>query len=338
MKIIIPSVRDTGGTGWNLAHAINNVSKGKHHAVDFTVQKSYINYPCIANMGDYNVKTCRDMIYKADVVVFLGDFWPFYQAPLKLDPEKMKNKKTLLLFMGSEWRNGRAGILKHTEDLIKGPYKIAVGSPCMLLPAEDKDKTPTPKGVEWLPLTRAFDEIASAYSMPKRDRTALSQFTKRRDKVVFMHAPTSEERKGSQTFYYAVTRAQQMVPNLIFSTVRGQPWINCLKALASSDLLFDQDPPFPETYGGISVEASCFKLPVVSRVNQYAIDFWKKETGLDSPIIQWSSDDDLLKKCYELATDHGLREQFGQETYTFMKALHDEKPVVDRFLKIVDAM
>lgn len=337
MKIVIPSIRDTGGTGWTLAHAINTVCKGEHQAIDLTAQKSYINYPTMAHMGDYTKLQIRKMIYKADTIVFLGSFRPIFDG-LKLSRRRLRDKKKLLLFMGSEWRGGRKGILEHIDKYIRGQYKIAVGSPCMMMDAEDEDKTPCPKGVEWLPLTRGFTEIAEMYGVCNQDQNALNAFATPRDKVLFMHAPTSEERKGSQTFYYAMTRAQQLVPNLIFTMVRGQPWINCLKSMAVSDLLFDQDPPFPETYGGISVEASIFKLPVISRVSQYAVDFWKRETGLDSPIIQWTDDEDLFTKVYKLATDKALREKFGESTYKFMRALHDEKPVVNRFLKMIEDM
>src|SRR4030043_165667 len=102
MKIVIPSVRDTGGTGWNLAHAINNVYPKQHQAIDLTAQKSYINYPTIASMGDYAKRQCRDMIYKADAIVFLGSFRPLFEG-LHLSPARLKDKKKLLLFMASEW-------------------------------------------------------------------------------------------------------------------------------------------------------------------------------------------------------------------------------------------
>jgi len=335
LKIVIPSVRDTGGTAYTLAHAINSASN--HQAIDLTAQKSYINYPTMAHMGDYTKKTCRKLIYQADVVVFLGSFRPLYEG-LKLSARRMKPKKKLLIFMGTEWRSARHIILRHIDEYVKANYKIVVGSPCMMMPGTDEAKTPCPKDVGWLPVVRSFDEIRDTYGMCNQDAAAVQAFGVPKDKIYFMHAPTSEEKKGSQTFYYAMTRAQQLVPNLIYSSVRGQPWINCLKSLAVSDLLFDQDPPFPETYGAISVEASIFKLPVISRVDPFAVDFWKREVGLDSPIIQWIDDEDLFKKVYRLATDAELRRTFGESTYKFMRAIHDEKPVVERFFKMVDEM
>jgi glycosyltransferase involved in cell wall biosynthesis len=108
--------------------------------------------------------------------------------------------------------------------------------------------------------------------------------------------------------------------------------------MSSSHLLYDQDPPFPETYGGISVEASIFKLPIISRISPYAQEFWKRETGLDCPVIQWSSDDDLFRKVYMLAKDAKLRREFGEKCYSFMRAIHDEKPVAERFMKFVEEM
>ncbi len=337
MKIVIPSVRDTGGTGWTLAHAINSVCEGEHQALDMTGQKSYINYPTMAHMGLYTKSRIRKMIYDADVVAFLGSFRPIYTF-FKLNPRKLKSKLKLFVFMGSEWRNGRKGLLEHMRKYVKGPSKIVVGSPCMMMPAEDEDKTPCPDDVGWLPVVRSFDELQSKYGMCNQDRLAVEAFGADTRKVYFMHAPTSEERKGSTTFYYAMTRAQQLLPNLNFKQIRGQPWVTCLQAMAESDLLFDQDPPFPETYGGISVEAAAFHLPIVSRIDPYAMEFWKRETGLECPVIQWTDDDDLFKKVYLLAKDKRLRMEFGERCHRFFRAIHDEKPVVERFMKYVEAM
>jgi len=302
-----------------------------------TAQKSYINYPTMAHMGGFSKSLCRKMIYKADAVAFLGSFRPLFDG-LRLSKKKLEDKKKLLIFMGSEWRNGRAGLMRHIDKYIKGSYKIVVGSPCMMMPAEDEAKTPCPKDVGWLPVVRSFDEIASKYGWCNQDKSAMESFGVPRDKVYFMHAPTSEERKGSNSFYYAMTRAQQLNRHLEFKLIRGQPWVTCLQAMADSDLLFDQDPPFPETYGGISVEASCFKLPIISRISKFAVDFWKHETGLDCPVIQWVDDDDLFKKVYLLAKDKNLRREFGERCYRFMRAIHDEKPVAHRFMKFIEEM
>lgn len=337
MKIVIASVRDTGGTGWNLAHAINRVTP-ENRAIDLTAQKSYINYPTMADMANYDLSTVRQMICNADVVVMLGAFKPLFEG-LKLKTAKMKDQKKLLLFMGSEWRYGKKELMKQAKQLIKSHYDIAIGGPGMYASGKGEDGLtidPTPDFVKYLPFTRGFSEIRSKYSMCGQDHRAVEAFGIPRKRVVFMHAPTSELRKGSETFYRAVTKAMQMVPTMTFSSVRGQPWVSCLKALASADVLLDQDPPFPEAYGAISVEASIFKMPVVTRIDPDAATKLKELTGWDHPFIQWKDDDDLLEKIYKLGTDPKLRRYLGQKAYDFAKAIHDEKPVVDRFMKIVD--
>lgn len=336
MKILIASVRDTGGTGYNLAHAVNSVCKN-HQAIDLTAQKSYINYPTMAYMGDYSIAACRKMIYKADALVFLGAFKPLITG-LKLAKRKLRDKKKLLLFMGSEWRYGRKELLEQADTMLKRNYRIAVGGSGMFMPGEDKDKTPCPSDVTFLPPTRGFKEIKRLYSLCNQDRKAVETFGTPRQRVVFMHAPTSEERKGSETFYRAVTKAMQIVPTLTSSTIRGQPWANCLRAIATSDVLFDQNPPFPAGYGAISIEAAIFKLPVISRVNPDCIKWLMETQGLKVPIIGWKDDDDLLKKVWHLATQPELRKTYGDAMYKFCKQLHDEKPVVDRLLKIFEEM
>lgn len=337
MKILIANVRDTGGTGWNLAHAINNVSKGKHHAVNLTAQKSYINYPTMADMGDYGKSACRKMFNNADVIVFLGAFKPFLSKDgLAVQKRTIRDKKKLLLFMGSEWRYGRKQLMQQAEDLLAKNYGIAVGGSGMFLPGEDDEHTTVPNGTFFLPPCRAFTEIGGKYGVCNQDKTALEMFAVPKKRVIFTHAPTSEANKGSKSFYKAVTKAMQLVPNLTFSTVRGQPWVTTLRSLAVSDVLMDQDPPFPEAYGAISVEASIFRNVIVSRIHPECVRWLTEVMGTPPPIIGWKDDDDLMAKLYKLATDEELRKTFGNLAYEWMRKLHDEQPVVDRFMKIVD--
>jgi len=155
---------------------------------------------------------------------------------------------------------------------------------------------------------------------------------------VFVHAPTSETNKGSRIFYRAATQAQQVVAQMVFTTVKQQPWVTTLGILAGSDVLFDQAPPFPTAYGALSVEAAVFKLPSFSQVAPECRQFIRRETGLDTPFIVFTDEEDLLDKTVLMARDAGLRRRFGLLNYKYCHALHDEKPVVDRFLRIVEEM
>jgi hypothetical protein len=344
MNIAILAVRDTGGTAYTLAHAINNICP-EHHAISIRGVPNFINYPTFVETTDHNRATLRDMTYKADVVVFLGAMAPLFDF-LHLQKTKLKDKKKILLCMGSEWRYGRNELIKQADDLLKD-YKIVLGGADMFLPLtiehpETHVVTDFPetddKEVGYLPVVRSMDEIERTYSLCNQDKDALKAFMVPHEKVMFTHAPTSEVSKGSTTFYRVATRAQQAVRNMIFKTVKMQTWATTLSILSQTDVLYDQAPPFPTAYGALSVEAGIFKVPSFSRIAPEAQAWIKRKTGLDTPYITFGDENDLFQKTVRLATDEKLRRTFGKMNYNYCKALHDEAPVVNRFLKIVEAM
>jgi hypothetical protein len=342
MKIAILAVRDTGGTAYTLAHAINNVYPNEHQAISVRSTNNFIDYPTIADMNSYNRKDIRELTYKADVVVFLGATAPFYEA-FKLSKAKMRCKKKILLCMGSEWRWGRTRLIAQAKQLLE-KYKIVLGGADMFI----QIPIPQPDGstklseevgddIGYLPVVRSFKDI-SRYSLVGADEEALKAFVLPPKKVVFTHAPTSEVSKGSDTFYRVATRVMQAVPNMTFQTIRSRPWVTTLSALSKTDVLFDQAPPFPTAYGALSVEAGIFHVPSISRVAPECAAFIKKHTGLDTPYISFKDEDDLIEKTLTLATSEKHRRLFGDLNYNYCKALHDEKPVVDRFFSIVEKM
>lgn len=318
-----------------LAHAINKIT-AEHQAISMRAQKSYINYPTSVDMGDYSVATCRKMIYKADVVVFLSAIKPLYQG-LRLRKRQMKDKKILIYETGSIWRFNRKEFLEEADTLV-GNYQIVLGGAGQFLPAVDEEKTPVPLDAKYLPICRSFSEITRRFGICEQDQKALETYMVPKKMVSFAHAPTSELKKGSNTFYRVVTRAMQLLPQLAFTTIRRQTWYYTLRTLASCDVLLDQDPPWPTGYGALAVEAACFKLPIVTRLSYEAIEHLKELTGLKSPFITWVDDEDLLGRLVHLAEHSETRRMLGLEAYKFCKAIHDEKPVVERFFKIIEEM
>ena len=344
MKIAILAVRDTGGTAYTLAHAINSVQKDCH-AIDIRGVNNFIDYPAFVEMDNYSVTNIGSFISKADVIVFLGAMRPFFDR-FRLSRNKLKHAKKMLLCMGSEWRWGRK-TLKEQADRFLGDYKIVLGGADMFMQFQYKDpKTeevimtePVDESeVAYLPVVRSMTEIQSKFGMCNQDLKAVEAFGIPKKKVVYTHAPTSEWNKGSPTFYAAVTRAQQCCPNLCFTTVRQQPWVTTLRTLSQTDVLLDQAPPYPTAYGALSVEAGIFHVPSFSRIAPECQSFIKRYTGLKTPYITFTDDEDLFKKVARMASDEKLRKEFGDANYEFCRKVHDEKPVVDRFMRIVEEM
>jgi len=344
MKIIFLAVRDTGGTAYTLAHAINKVTP-ENQAINVVGEDSFIRYPIMVDMADYSRSKIREMVYNSDVVVFLGAMYPFFRA-LDLTRKALRDKKKILLCMGSEWRLGRDQLIKQAGHHL-GEYKIVLGGADMFLPLDFRNPetgvathfdAADEKEIGYLPVVRSMDEIYERYCLSKNDQVAVESFAVPRKRVVFTHAPTSEASKGSQMFYKASTRAQQACPNMVFTMIRQQPWVTTLGLLSKSDVLYDQAPPFPTAYGALSVEAGIFRLPSFSQVAPECRDFIKRHTGLDTPYIVFSDDADLFKKTVAIASDERLRKEFGEANYRYCRQLHDEKPVVQRFFEILGKM
>lgn len=335
MKICIASVRDTGANGYLLAHAINKIHP-EHQAINMRGQKSYINYPAIVDMGDYSINKCRKMIYKADVVVFLSAIKPLFDG-LRLKKRFLKDKKVLVWETGTIWRYNRQQFMEQADHLIED-YQIILSGADQFLDGEDEEHTPCPKHAKFLPICRSFSELSRRFSICKQDKQALETFAIPKKMVSFAHAPTSELKKGSDTFYRVITRAMQLLPQLAFTMIRRQTWVATLKILSACDVLLDQDPPWPIAYGGISVEAACFKLPVITRIDGDCKLWLEKETRMKSPFITWGDDDDLLERVFMLTKQPELRREFGLRAYRWCKKLHDERPVVDKFMNILEEM
>lgn len=341
MKILVLAVRDTGGTGYTLCHAINNQTN--HQAVNVRGMNNFINYPTICEMGNYNRSRIREMAYKADVILFLGAMAPFYKS-LRLIRKKMRDTKKILLCMGSEWRYGREQLIEQADHYLRD-YKIALGGADMFLPLDVTQPDGTVKhleeagdDVEYIPVVRSFDELFDRYGISKRDYEALQSFDVPEKKVSFVHAPTSEANKGSPLFYKVATRAMQRCPNMVFKTVWQQPWASTLSTIAGCGALYDQAPPFPTAYGALSIEAGVFSKPSFTQIDPRCRAFIKRRTGLDTPFIAFNDEEELYERTVMIASDPKIRRMFGELNYKYCRALHDEKPVVERFLKIVEKM
>jgi len=325
LKILNLCYTDMAGAAFTLSHAINKYTK--HQAISLRGQNNYLSYPAFAEMQDYNVDLCRKMVYNSDVIVFHTVVLPYLEG-LGIDHERLKGKKLLVYFHGTEFRQIGDQLIEQAQMLLGNP-QFLVSTPDMM--ALQKD-------VKWLPVCRSFSEISRRYGLCNQDRKALDAFVVPKGKVVFTHAPTSEEKKGSAMFYRAITKVIKELSYVSFLTIRNQPWFECLQHLRNVDVLFDCNPPFPFAYGAVSVEASIFKSAIVTKIDNDTIRRIKELTGLKSPFITFSDEADLTNKAFRLAEDPELRRIFGGMAYKYCKAVHDEKPVAKRFMNILESM
>jgi len=323
LRVLNLCIQDPAGAAYALSHALN---KFGHQSINIRANDNYIHYPTISALRMYEAEGVRRIAEKADVVVFHQAVQPFISA-IGLDPKKIRKK--IVYFHGSECRNMGSQIVEQAEDLL-GDFQVLVSTPDLLKLVDD---------AVWMPVCRSFAEIQGKYSNSKRDEAALAAFAEPQSKVILTHAPTNIEIKGSNLFYRVITAVVKDAPWVEFQPIQNTPWDACLRMIASSDVMFDSC--ILGIYGLVAVEAAIFRLPVVCRIDPFVADVMEKESGLRQPFIQWPDEDSLRTQTLMMCDpEHGprIRAKLGNLAYRYCKKMHDDKPIAERFLRIVGEM
>lgn len=271
----------------------------------------------------YEADGVRSIAEKADVVVFHQAVQPFLSA-IGLDPKKLKKK--IVYFHGSECRSMGLQIVDQAKDLL-GDVQFLVSTPDLLKIVPE---------AKWMPVCRSFGEIQGKYAGSRLDQAALEAFSEPKRKVILTQAATSVEGKGTPIFFRAITEVVENASWVEYQPIQNMPWDACLRTIAQSNVMFDS--ALTGSYGMVSVEAAIFRLPSFCRISPEVADLMEKESGCGQPFIQWPDDDSLRAQIFMLCDPThgpGIRAKFGGLSYRYCKSMHDEKPVVNRFLEVV---
>jgi len=323
LKILNLSFADSAGAAYTLSHALNKMGET---AINMRANDNYLNYPTIANLRNYDMETVKRMILKTDVLVFHTAMKPFMQA-FQLDPKDLKDKKKLLYFHGSDCRQYGKQIVEQA-DYYWGDYQILVSTPDLLELVPDSSK--------WLPVCRSFNEITAKYARSKKDQAALDSFGEPHTKTILGHAPTNPQMKGTHIFLRVITKVCSQIPNGEYLPIQMLPWDSCMRTMAKMDVFYDQC--VLGAYGTAAVEAAIFKLPVICPLKPRVHEEMEKLSGMPQPFIQFNDEEELEHISLRLCAEPELRAAFGLKVYTYCKAVHDDKPVAERFMGIINQM
>jgi len=311
--------RDTAGCGFMLAHAINKLTK--HRAINIRFVQNYMRYPCMVEAGNYTPAQMRKMLYKAEVVHFHIHVKPLF-VTLRLDPKRFRNKKVLVYYHGTMLRNYTEELRAEVEEFIPDCI-TTVSTPDLLKYVKDS---------VWLPVCRSFTEISEKYGQNSKDLKALRSFGGKKA-VVFGHPTTSVGKKGSKLFFGVLTKVIRGNVGVRGSMIINSSWDACLRKMSGFSVLLG------EARLGVTqltqVEAAVFKIPVVSLLTQETAGLYKKLVGEVPPVVTWKDESDLQEKLYMLAERPDVRHLLGQDIHDYLVKLHDEQPVVDRYLEIL---
>jgi hypothetical protein len=335
VKVLNACFTDSGAAAYSLSHALNKVPGIS--SINLRTSNSFVNYPTLAEVRYYGEENCKRMIEDSDIIVFQTSVRPFFSA-LHLDPEKIKKKKLMLYFQGSEARHLGAQIIEDAGKLM-GHYQLLVSTPDLLPGCNEALEKVFPgegRKAIWLPVARDFQQLKAQFGMAPRDRKALKQWKGVARKTVICHAPTNLEIKGSAQFYPVITELVETLQEVEFLSIKDVPWDTCMRLLSTIDILYDQC--VLGGYGMISVEASIWGTSIFCKLLPEVITVMQKESGVPQPFIQWETPDDLRTQSFMLAQEPKLRKKFGTLAWNYCWTMHDDLNVAERFLKIADQM
>jgi hypothetical protein len=326
MHILNLSVEDMAGAAYTLSHAINKTQAGKHSAVAMTMVKNYINYPTMAYGKNYTADEIKKIIDAADTIVFHTAIIPYVSA-FQLSKETLKDKKCLLYFHGTDCRQYGKAIISQAREHLPN-FDVLVSTPDLL------ENIPE---AAWMPVCRSFSEISERYQKKiKADLDAMDALNVTQSKVNLCHAPTNTARKGSDLFYKIITELVQSSPDIDYIPIQNMSWDSCLSEMSRAQIYYDQH--LIGAYGTSAVEASIFKAAVFCKLSTNVQDILKSQVGASAPFIQWETEQEIREASSALVQDKGLRDKIGEACYKFSKAVHDEKPVAERFIKLVEGL
>ncbi len=324
LRVLNLATQDMAGAGYCLSHALNKIDGVQ--SINLRTSNNYINYPSMTEARHYGQSGCKAIVEDAEVVVFHTAVRPFIDA-FQLDKERLKGKKKFLYFHGSELRNYGEQLIKDATDVI-GNFTVLVSTPDLLkLVPKDYD-------AHWMPVARDFQAIKSKYGDNEIDLSAVEAWGALKRKIVFGHAPTNLQLKGSALFYKIITELVETLDDVEFLSIKDLPWDSCLRLLRTVNVLYDQH--IIGSYGMVAVEASIYNAAVFCKLKPDVATFLEKEAGMPQPFIQWLDEDELRTQSFIIAENAEARREFGRKTNAFCRKLHDDYNVAARFLSLVE--
>ena len=146
--------------------------------------------------------------------------------------------------------------------------------------------------------------------------------------ITILHAPTSEDRKGTEYIVGAVSELEREGYPLRFKLIRGVKHNQMKELCRDADIVVDQ--LLAGWYGGFAVEMMALGKPVVCYLNEDFFRFvpWIKEI----PIIN-ASIDNLYEKLKWLIENPEERKRLGRLSREYVEKYHDPIKIAKKLIK-----
>jgi glycosyltransferase involved in cell wall biosynthesis len=162
---------------------------------------------------------------------------------------------------------------------------------------------------------------------PGVDLKALAPVPPPRDeRPVFVHAPSSRARKGTEHFVHACGEL-----GVDLQIVEGLHHAEARKRYAQADAVLDQLNA--GWYGMLAIEAMALGKPVVTFLYDEAAKRTEEAFGTRVPIVR-ANRENLVETLRPLADSAAERRRIGAESRAYVERVHDLDQVADRLLAL----
>jgi glycosyltransferase involved in cell wall biosynthesis len=213
---------------------------------------------------------------------------------------RASRRKSVLHFLGSDIRG-------------KSPQELAYAS------RADARVVGSYDAIRWVPdaqvIPPGVDLGALAPVPPPRD-----------DRPVFVHAPSSRARKGTDHF---VRACEELGVEL--DIVEGLHYEEARKRYEQADVVLDQLNA--GWYGMLAIEAMALGKPVVTFLHDEAARQTEEAYGVRVPIVR-AKKENLVETLRPLAESAAERRRIGAESRAYAEEVHDLERVADRLLEL----
>ena len=323
MKILHIGAHDACGSGYWLSRAINR--RTRHFAVNVRFVDDWSRTPAYIWASKYSRQTVRNMIHKADVVHFSIHVKPFFSA-FNLNKKIMQEKKIFVYYHGTVLRTNAEEVRAEAKEYVPD-HVVTVSTPDLLAFIEADQEA------YWLPVIRDFKYIQEKYGFSDKEVKAAKLFGKKK-LVTIGHATSSVQKKGSKFFFMCLTDMMRFNRTIRSSIIINTPWDSCMRKMSEFDVALGNAAPI-SSYGLTCVEAGVFKIPAATFMNEDGRKMYEAIVGSAPPLISWVSLKDLFHKLQKLSEDAKMRRDLGKKLHDWMRPLHDEAPVVERYMRMV---
>jgi glycosyltransferase involved in cell wall biosynthesis len=309
MDIVILTEYDFSGNMYNLASFVNKYTKHRAIAIKHKVN-SRLQYPTMIHATNANVADIRELIYKADAVVWKET--PDICEKLGLDVNRMKKKNNNVLL-------GGGGYSSQNFFPINQQFYGDLGAKWA---TSSLDFTKENPDWAWVPASIRVEHLRESYDYAKGDPP------------LFFASPSNATDKMMNVrikFQFIVDQLRKVGLPFREKLVFGKPNEICLHFKANSDIFFDR---IWDIYGINSQEAAAFESAVITGTSEF-VRGRIKEFGFDCPFIFVDHHVLAIDEVLYLLENQDEMRRIGRECYEYVKKVHNGELAVKNLMKLI---